>query len=257
MTDIRFAHAVRLRGMHFVLMAVAALGACDSDPASPDPQAVEFRVTGAAASYTGGTAQLAGESIQLEGDGLETRGRFDGGARRTGTLVLDLWRGNPVSPGAQTTVSFDRFELAVDFGPGVHEVDLSSLPGAAMLRLSVTNFEVELFDDPCVLDTRVLTEVPRVDTDRVLYQGGPANIVAITFAGDDDYRGGNLFDDGDPRTDFAGACQTDIWDQADTVVCGGDDQGTACVYHIWGDSLWGTSRSLQDLPRRAMIETAW
>ncbi len=233
--DIRSARGARGRTLACVVIAGLAMGACDSEPVGPETETVELRVTGTAESYTGGTARLAGEEIPLERGIVDIRGRFDGGARRVGTLVLDLWKGDPVPVGAQTTQGFDRFELAVDFDAGTHEVDLSLLPALSMLRLARPDLAVEMVDDPCVLDARVLTSVARADTDRVLYQGSFQNIVAVTFARDNDYRGGNLFDDGDPRTEFAAACQTDVWDLSDAVVCAGDGQRTDCVFHLWGD----------------------
>ncbi len=235
----RIGPAARGRGIRYTLVALVALGACDSDPAGPGPgpDAVDLRVMGAAINYSGGTAQLAGEQIQLV-DGIDgLQGSFHGATRRVGTLVLDLWKGDSISNGSQSTRSFDRFEFAVDFEAGAHEVDLTTTPAMSMLRLSIPDFDVEMVDDPCVLDVRLLTQAPKARSDRFIYQGSFQNIVAGAFVHDDDYQGGNVFDDGDPRTTYVTACQTDVWDLSDAIVCGGDDDRTHCVYHLWGDAI--------------------
>ena len=94
-------------------VALPMLASCDSDPVQPQPQGIDLRVIGATEFYTGGIARLDTAVIELSNGIVDLRGRFEGRMSREGTLVLDLFKGDPIIDAEQTTVSFDRYETEV------------------------------------------------------------------------------------------------------------------------------------------------
>lgn len=219
-----------------LIAAMLLLPGCEDDPVGPQPQSIEIRITGGVEFYTGGTASFGATVVELQPGIVDLRGSADPGVAGTETVVLDLEKGTPVVEGQQTTQRFDRFETELTLAPGIVDIDLGTLPQPVpMVELDSPVLTAFIVDDPCTLQTHIVTESSVVDADRAIYFGSFGNLIAFTVAESLSYDGGDLFDDGMDRSAFHAACATDVWDLADTVVCAGTGTGFACVQYAWGE----------------------
>jgi hypothetical protein len=217
-------------------LVVSPITACDDSLTDPAPRAgtLALRILGDFSAYESALLRLNGEEHRLTRTNSVLSGSVGNVSFGTVELAFELLRRPEVVSGGQVNTKFDVALGSAVFTGSPLEISAAEL-GSLTPMLSLANDVASalLIDDPCVLETVVMTSSRTVDADRALYGETLKDLITFVFAETSDYDGGNVFDPVQDRQSFDATCMSSVWKLADTLVCVALNNELHCLHYLW------------------------
>jgi hypothetical protein len=217
-------------------LAVSPFAACDNSVNDPTPRAgtLELRITGDFSAYESALLRLDGDEHPLTRTDNALFGSVGNVSFGTVELAFNFLRPPEVVSRGQVNTKFDLVLGSFVFTGSPLEISTADLGSpTSMLSLANDVATAVLIDDPCVLETVVITSSRTVDADRALYGVTLDDLITFVFAETVDYDGGNVFGLVQDQRSFDATCMSSAWKLADTLICIAVNNQLRCLYYLW------------------------